>query len=230
LRKGLSRMPGRSSDSEKPSNRGRKKISVLLVDDHSLVRRGFRLILEDEPDLEVIGEAGDGSEAVDLVRRLKPNVVLMDYSLPGMNGLVALGRIVKSCPETAVLMLSMHSEPSQVRQAARVGARGYLVKNAANLELVSAIRLVASGELVFETKGLDFDARKAESRSPLSARELEVLQLIVNGKSNRQIAAELKLSTNTVASHRANIMQALRLKKTAELVVYALRFGLANLP
>jgi DNA-binding NarL/FixJ family response regulator len=223
-------MSGRSLDSVKPTYRPKKKISVLLVDDHALVRRGFRLILEDEPDLKVVGEAGEGAEAVGMAQRLKPNVVLMDYSLPGANGLVAVGQIVKSCPETAVLMLSMHSEPSHIRQAARVGARGYVVKNAADLELVSAIRLVAAGELVFEPKDLDFDGRKAESRSPLSARELEVLQLIVNGKSNRQIAAELSLSINTVAAHRANIMQALHMKKTAELVAYALRSGLANLP
>ena len=223
-------MPDRSAKSEKASQRLKRKISVLLVDDHALVRRGFRLILEDEDDLKVIGETGDAAQAVEMARCLRPSVVLMDYSLPGMNGLVAVGQIAKSCPGTAVLMLSMHSEHSHVRQVASMGARGYVVKNAVDLELVSAVRRVASGELVFERQAFESDAQKTASPSPLSARELEVLQFIVNGKSNRQIAMELKLSPNTVAAHRANIMQALRLKKTADLVVYALRSGLANLP
>jgi DNA-binding NarL/FixJ family response regulator len=203
------------------------RITVLIVDDHALVRRGFRWITEHEPDITVVGETGHGAEAVEMACQLKPNVVVMDWSLPGMNGLVAAGQIAKACPETAVLMLSIFSEDTRVRQAASVGARGYLVKNVLDTDLVSAIRRVAAGELLFDSAAF---APEPTRSSTLSTRELEVLQLIVNGKSNREIAVQLNLSPNTVASHRANIMQALRMNKTAELVVYAIRNGLANLP
>lgn len=192
-----------------------------------LVRRGFRRIVEDENDMSVVGEAGDGATAVDLAKRLRPAVVLMDCSLPGMNGLVAAGRIAKSYPETAVLMLSMHSEHTRVRQAAGVGARGYILKNAVDMDLESAIRRVAAGELVFDPKGLGALAAKAQQSNTLSPRQLEVLQLIVDGKSSREIAVHLDLSTHTIAAHRANIMQSLQMNNTAELVAYAIRNGLA---
>jgi DNA-binding NarL/FixJ family response regulator len=203
------------------------KITVLIVDDHALVRRGFRRIIEDEDDIAVVGEAGDGESAVEMARQLKPRVVLMDWSLPGMNGMVAAGQITKAHPDTAVLMLSMHSEETRARQAANVGARGYIVKGAVDPDLVSAIRRVAAGEIVFDSTALVPEAKQS---STLSTRELEVLQLIVNGKSNREIAAQLDLSPNTVGAHRANIMQALHLNKTAELVLYAIRNGLAGIP
>lgn len=203
------------------------KITVLIIDDHALVRRGFRRIIEDEADIAVVGEAGDGESAIEMARQLKPRVVLMDWSLPGMNGMVAAGQITKACPDTAVLMLSMHPEEARARQAANVGARGYLVKGALDPDLVSAIRRVAAGELVFDSATFVPETRHS---SALSARELEVLQYIVNGKSNREIATQLELSPNTVAAHRANIMQALHLKKTAELVLYAIRNGLAGIP
>jgi DNA-binding NarL/FixJ family response regulator len=215
------------TESAEGPNTVKKKITVLLVDDHTLVRRGFRRIVEDESDMKVVGEAGDGAAAVELAKRLKPAVVLMDCSLPGMNGLVAAGRIAKAHPETKVLMLSMHSEHTRVRQAAGVGARGYILKNAVDMELVSAIRRVAAGELVFDPETLGPPASKAQQANTLSPRELEVLQLIVDGKSSREIAVHLDLSTNTIAAHRANIMQALRLNNTAELVAYAIRNGLA---
>jgi DNA-binding NarL/FixJ family response regulator len=192
-----------------------------------LVRRGFRRIVEDENDMSVVGEAGDGATAVDLAKRLRPAVVLMDCSLPGMNGLVAAGRIAKSYPETAVLMLSMHWEHTRVRQAAGVGARGYILKNAVDMDLESAIRRVAAGELVFDPKGLGPLAAKAQQSNTLSPRQLEVLQLIVDGKSSREIAVHLDLSTHTIAAHRANIMQSLQMNNTAELVAYAIRNGLA---
>jgi two-component system, NarL family, response regulator NreC len=208
----------------------KNKITVLLVDDHALVRRGFQLIVEEEADMKIIGEAGDGAAAVEMARRLKPTVVLMDYALPGMDGLIAAGQIAKSCPDSAVLMLSMHSEDTLVRQAASVGARGYILKNVVDFELVSAIRRVAAGELVFESRAFETRARKTKQRSVLSGRELEILQLLVNGKSIKEIAVELELSANTVAAHRANIMQALRINKTVDLVVYAIRNGLANIP
>ncbi len=207
-----------------------EKISVLLVDDHSLVRLGFRRVIEDEPDLVVVGEAGDGAEAVRLAQKLHPRVVVMDSAMPGMNGLVATERILKIAPETAVLMLSMHSEDTWVARALEAGARGYILKNAVDLELAAAIRRVAAGERVLDPQLPRPSALKGERSAALTARELEILQLIVDGKSNKEIAKKLKLSANTVAVHRANIMNALGIHKTAELVVYAIRTGLVNIP
>jgi DNA-binding NarL/FixJ family response regulator len=207
-----------------------KKISVLLVDDHSLVRRGFRRMLEDEHDIAVVGEAGDGSEAVRLARSLHPKVTIMDCALPEMNGLAATRSILESDPEAMVLMLSMHSEDTWVRQALEAGARGYLLKNAKDLDLATAVRRVAAGEIVLDPQVSRAPVLKGERESGLSPRELEVLQLIVTGRSNKEIAGELDLSVNTVAVHRANIMTALGLHNTAELVVYAIRHGLVNIP
>ena len=206
------------------------RISVLLVDDHSLVRRGFRRILEDEPDMAVVGEAGDGAEAIRLARELKPKVIVMDCALPGTSGLVATRKILESTPEQAILMLSMHSEETLVRQALDAGARGYVLKNAVDLELPAAIRKVASGQVVLDPQVARRAALKGERNGGLTARELEILQLIVDGKSNKEIADQLNLSVNTVAVHRANIMDALGIHKTAELVVYAIRNGLVNIP
>ena len=207
-----------------------KKITVLLVDDHSLVRRGFRRMLEDEPDMDVVGEAGDGEEAIRAARKLHPQVVVMDCALPGMNGLDATRQILKESPETAVLMLSMHAENTWVRQAIDAGARGYMLKNAMELELGGAIRKVAGGETVFDPQVEQPSALKGERNGGLTPRELEVLQMIVDGKSNKEIATVLNLSVNTVAVHRANIMNTLGIHKTAELVVYAIRSGLVNVP
>lgn len=206
-----------------------KKITVLLVDDHALVRRGFRRMLEDEPDMNVVGEAGDGEEAVKLAKQLQPKVVVMDSALPGMNGLQATRQILEDSPATAVLMLSMHSESTWVRQAVDSGAKGYVLKNAMDLELGNAIRKVAAGETVFDPQIEQRSSLKGE-RSALTPRELEVLQMIVDGKSNKEIATALDLSANTVAVHRANIMNTLGIHKTAELVVYAIRAGLVNVP
>ena len=207
-----------------------KKITVLLVDDHSLVRRGFRRMLEDEPDMEVVGEAGDGEESIRLARELRPQVVVMDCALPGMNGLQATRQIIQNSPETAVLMLSMHTESTWVRQAVEAGAKGYVLKDALDLELGSAIRKVAAGETVFDPKVEQRTVLKGERNAALTQRELEVLQMIVDGKSNKEIASALDLSANTVAVHRANIMNTLGIHKTAELVVYAIRAGLVNVP
>jgi DNA-binding NarL/FixJ family response regulator len=205
-----------------------EKITVLLVDDHSLVRRGFRRMLEDEPDMLVVGEAGDGEEAVRLAHEFKPQVVVMDSALPKMNGLEATRQILEKLPETNVLMLSMHSENTWVRQAIEAGAKGYILKNAMNLELSSAVRRVAAGETVFDPQVESSATLKGERSSGLTPRELEVLTMIVEGKSNKEIATALDLSANTVAVHRANIMNALGIHKTAELVVYAIRSGLVN--
>jgi DNA-binding NarL/FixJ family response regulator len=205
-------------------------ISVLLVDDHALVRRGFRRILEDEADITVVGEAGDGAEAVRLTKQLKPTVVVMDCALPGTSGLAATRKILETHPEQAILMLSMHSEETLVRQALEAGARGYVLKNAVDLELPAAIRKVAEGKTVLDPQVAKRSALKGERNGGLTARELEILQLIVDGKSNKEIADQLGLSVNTVAVHRANIMDALGIHKAAELVVYAIRNGLVNIP
>lgn len=205
------------------------KISVLLVDDHSLVRRGFRRMLEDEPDIVVTGEAGDGEEAVKLARELKPQVIVMDCALPGVSGLVAARRILEHSPQAAILMLSMHSEDTLVRQSLDAGARGYMLKNAVDLELATAIRRVAAGEVVLSPQLSRPASLKGERNAGLTPRELEILQHIVDGKSNKEIADQLGLSVNTVAVHRANIMDALGIHKTAELVVYAIRNGLVNI-
>ncbi|MFZ3265547.1 MAG: response regulator transcription factor [Terriglobales bacterium] len=207
------------------------EISVLLVDDHSLVRRGFRRILEDEPDMKVVGEAADGAQAIKLADELQPKVIVMDCAMPGVNGLDATRQILAKHPEALVLMLSMHPEETLVRQALDAGARGYVLKNAVDLELGIAIRRVVAGETV-----LDSQLKRPESvlrgkrSAALTPRELEVLQMIVEGKSNKEIATLLDLSANTVAVHRANMMDALGMHKTAELVVYAIRNGLVNLP
>jgi len=206
------------------------KISVLLVDDHGLVRRGFRRLLEDETDITVVGEAGDGSEAVRLTKQLKPTVVVMDCAMPGTSGLIATRKILETMPEQAILMLSMHSEETLVRQALEAGARGYVLKNAVDLELAAAIRKVAEGQQVLDPQVARRASLKGERNGGLTPRELEILQLIVDGKSNKEIADQLGLSVNTVAVHRANIMDTLGIHKAAELVVYAIRNGLVNIP
>jgi DNA-binding NarL/FixJ family response regulator len=202
-------------------------VTVLLADDHALVRRGFRRLLEDDPGVTVVAEASDGQEAVALASRLKPHVVVMDCAMPGMSGLAATRAILASAPETAILMLSMHSEETLVRQAMEAGARGYILKNALDLDLAAAVKRVAAGETVLDP-AIARPAPLPGERTRLTPRELEVLQLICDGLSNRAIAAKLDVSVNTVAVHRANIMNALGVHKTAELVVYAIQHGLVN--
>ena len=204
-------------------------ITVLLVDDHVLVRRGFRRLLEDDPDIRVVGEAEDGQQAVQAAAELNPRVIVMDFALPSMNGAVAARQILRNAPHTAILMLSMHAEPAYVRTCLDAGARGYLLKNAMDLEMVSAVKQVAAGQQVLDPRlGKVEESAKTDS-DQLSTRELEVLQLIVHGKSNKEIATVLGLSANTVAVHRGNIMQALGIHNTAELVVYAIRRGLVSI-
>lgn len=206
-----------------------RDIKVLLVDDHSLVRHGFRRMLEDEPGIEVVGEACDGYEAIAAAEQSRPDVVVMDFALPSMNGAVATRNILKVSPDTRVLILSMHSEPAYVRTCLEAGARGYLLKNAMDLELVEAVKQVAAGgEFLDARLGLPAPSQP-EGTPVLTTRELEVLQLIVHGKSNKDIATVLGLSANTVAVHRANIMQTLGIHNTAELVVYAIRNGLVSI-
>ena len=201
-------------------------IRVLLADDHHLVRRGFRRLLEDDPRIEVVGEAANGDEAIRLAANLHPQVVVMDAAMPGTNGMAATRAIRAASPDIAVLMLSMHSEETVVQQAMDAGAGGYILKNVVDLDLAAAIVRVAAGEKVID-QSLVRPALTGE-RHRLTARELEVLQLICDGLSNKDIAARLELSANTVAVHRANIMTTLGVHKTAELVVYALQHGLVN--
>ena len=206
------------------------KITVLLVDDHALVRRGFRRMLDDDATLEVVGEASNGVEAVRLAAKLQPQVIVMDCQLPQMTGLEATRKILQERPNTAILMLSMHSEDTLVRQALEAGARGYVLKNALDLDLARAIKEVAAGNSVLDPQVERAEPLKGERGGGLTARELEILQHIVAGKSNKEIASDLNLSVNTVSVHRANIMDRLGIHKTAELVVYAIRNGLVNLP
>ena len=206
------------------------KISVLLIDDHSLVRRGFRRMLEDAEDIGVVGEAGDAEQALRMAQELRPEVIVMDCALPGVSGLIATRRILEGLPESKILMLSMHSEDTLVRQALAAGARGYVLKNAVNLDLVDAVRRIARGETIIDPQLSRPAPLKGERDQGLTVRELQILQLIVDGRSKKEIAAQLDLSANTVAVHRANIMDALGIHKTAELVTYAIRNGLVSIP
>jgi DNA-binding NarL/FixJ family response regulator len=207
-----------------------RKITVLLVDDHALVRRGFRRMLEDDAEISVVAEASDGPEAVRLALELRPRVIVMDCALPEFNGIEATRRIRKEFPAVEILMLSMHAEDTLVRQALDAGARGYILKSAMELDLVNAVKTVALGKAVLDPQVSKPASLKGERGSGLTTRELEILQHIVAGKSNKEIAVDLGLSSNTVAVHRANIMDALGIHKTAELVVYAIRNGLVSLP
>lgn len=206
------------------------KITVLLVDDHALVRRGFRRMLEDDPAISVVGEASDGAEGVKLAAQLKPRVIVMDCAMPVMSGLAATKKILEAQPGAAILLLSMHSEDTLVKQALNAGAKGYVLKNAMDLDLAGAIKNVAAGRTVLDPQVARPQSLKGERESGLTPREMEILQHIVAGKSNKEIASDLDLSVNTVAVHRANIMDRLGIHKTAELVVYAIRNGLVNLP
>jgi DNA-binding NarL/FixJ family response regulator len=205
-------------------------ITVLLADDHALVRRGFRRLLEDDPAIAVVGEASDGATAVSLAASLKPDVVVMDCAMPGVNGLAATRQILEAQPATAIVMLSMHAEETFVRQAMDAGARGYILKNALDLDLPAAVKTAAAGQTVLDPALPSRGTLKGERGPALTARELEVLQLICEGLSNKEVAVKLELSANTIAVHRANIMQALGVHKTAELVVYAIQHGLVHLP
>lgn len=211
-------------------------IRVVLADDHSLVRQGFRRILEDEPDIEVVGEAAGGAEAIALDERLGPDAVVLDMAMPEINGLHAAIEILRRTPSRPVLILSMHDDVQYVRNALAAGVRGYILKNALETDLVRAVRTIAAGGR-FLSPGLAAaiaDAR-LEAGGPggdpfaqLSAREVQVLRLIALGRSNREIARLLGVSVNTVAVHRTNLMATLGVHKAAELVLVAVRKGLVN--
>src|SRR5256714_15039448 len=206
------------------------KITVLLADDHALVRRGFRRMLEDDPEILVVGEASDGKEAVRLACELGPRIIVMDCAMPELSGIQATRKILERFPEAGILMLSMHSEETLVSQALEAGARGYVLKNAMDLDLVSAVKSIAAGMTGLDPQGSRRGTPKGGAGGGLTPPGLENLQPNVDGKSNKENAAGLNLSVNTVAVHRANIMDTLGIHKTAELVVYAIRNGLVNLP
>jgi two-component system, NarL family, response regulator NreC len=205
---------------------------VLIVDDHAVVRSGLRMLLDAEDDIEVVGEAGSANQAVYEVIELKPDVVLMDVVMPEGSGIEAIPKVHDVAPETKVLVLSMQDDPSYVREAFAVGARGYVLKEAADTELVSAVREVAGGgRYVHPALGARLVAADAEERrraeeDPLSEREREVLRLLALGHTNQEIAKMLYISVRTAETHRAHIMQKLRLTTRAELVRYALEHGL----
>jgi two-component system response regulator NreC len=207
-------------------------ISVVLVDDHAVVRSGIRLLLDRQDDIEVVGEAGNAKDALFRARALKPDVILLDVVMPGESGIDVLPRLLDESPETKVLVLSMQDDPSYVREAFAAGAQGYVLKEAADEEVVSAVREIAKGgRYVHPTLGARMVAAEAEERAaadadPLSERERDVLRLLALGHTNQEIAEKLYISVRTAESHRAHIMQKLRLATRAELVRYALSHGL----
>lgn len=207
-------------------------IKIVLVDDHAVVRSGLHLLLDAEQDMEVIGEAGNAKDAIFRARALKPDVILLDVVMPGESGIEVLPMLLKESPDTKVLVLSMQDDPSYVREAFAAGASGYVLKEAADEEVVSAVREIADGgHYVHPTLGARMVAAEAQERAaaeadPLSEREREVLRLLALGHTNQEIAQELFISVRTAESHRAHIMQKLRLATRAELVRYALSHGL----
>jgi DNA-binding NarL/FixJ family response regulator len=207
-------------------------IRVLIVDDHAVVRSGLKLLLDAEPDIEAVGEAENGSRALFEAIELKPDVVLMDLVMPEAGGLESMPSILQSVPDTRVLVLSMQDDPRYVREAFAAGASGYLLKEAADVELVAAIRAVAAGErYVHPTLGArmvaaDATARQRAETDPLSEREREVLHLLALGHTNQEIADMLFISVRTAETHRAHIMRKLGLTTRAELVRYAIAEGL----
>jgi DNA-binding NarL/FixJ family response regulator len=206
------------------------EISVLLVDDHGLVRKGFRLILEDDPEIRVVGEAANGQDAVRLARQLHPQVIVMDMAMPDLDGVQATREILKHAPDIAVLILSMYSEENYVRHALDAGARGYLLKEALNVDLAAAVKALAAGKQVIGAGVMPADRVPDPQYDRLTPRERQILELAAQGKSNKIIAGLLQLSENTVAVHRANLMGELGIHRTTDLIVWAVKRGLVLLP
>lgn len=214
-------------------------LRILLADDHQLVRGGLRSLLQSFPDMEIVGETGDGREAVELARRHAPDLVLMDIAMPHLNGLEATARIVKKLPRTRVIILSMHANEEYILQALRAGAVGYLLKNAAPTELEFAIRTVARGETYLSPEisrhVIEEYLGKGNADTPpgpldqLTPRQREILQLVAEGQSTKQMAARLNVSVKTIETHRAQLMERLGIYDVAGLVRYALRHGLTHL-
>jgi len=214
-----------------------KPYRILLADDHVLVRAGIRSLLEKLPDTEIVGEAGDGREALSLAQARQPNIVLMDVAMPGLNGLEAVARLQKECPEVKVLVLSMHANEEYVIQALRAGACGYLLKDAATVELELALQAVGRGENYLSpaiSRQVIDDYMARVSGQPgalehLTPRQREILQLIAEGKNTKEIAALLSVSIKTVETHRAQLMDRLDIHDVPGLVRHAIRKGLISL-
>jgi len=210
-------------------------IRVLIVDDHAVVRTGLRKVLESEADIEVVGEAGDARHAVFETRATKPHVILMDVVMPGKSGIEAVPDVLRDAPEAKVLILSMQDDPNYVREAFAAGATGYVLKEAADTDIVAAVREVAGGgRYVHPTLGARMVAAEAEDRKraeqdPLSDREHDVLRLLALGHTNQEISGKLYISVRTAETHRAHIMQKLRISTRAELVRHALEHGLLEI-
>lgn len=210
-----------------------RRTRILLVDDHTLVRKGFRLILSQEHDLEVVGEASNGRDAVVLAQRLTPDVVILDVAMPDMNGVAATRAILEVHPECRVLMLSMHGDAVYVRESLRAGARGYLLKEAIDHDLLTAVRALATGQsylspAVAHTVLTDYRQRTQSPLDQLTAREREVLQMLAEGLTAKDIASKLDISVYTVDAHRSRIMKKLQLNSVGELVRFAMRAGLVQ--
>jgi DNA-binding NarL/FixJ family response regulator len=210
-----------------------KRIRILLADDHAVVRQGFKMILAAQADMEILGEAANGREAVELAEKLRPDIVVMDVAMPELNGIEAARRLGQSVPHARVLALSMHKDSVYVREILRAGARGYLLKDSPATDLVAAVRAVASGEgyLSPAVSNAVLDDYRRHVTNPidlLSSREREVLQMLAEGKTNKEIAGVLNLSVYTVDAHRGRIMEKLNLHSINELVRFAVRNGLID--
>jgi len=213
-----------------------RKIRILLADDHTLIRGGLRLTIEQHADLAVVGEAEDGRQAVALAASLKPDVAVLDIGMPNLNGIEAAKQITQDGPAPAVVVLSMHRDETYILRALKAGVRGYLLKDSAESDLVRAIRAVAEGKSFFSpavSKVLLEDYMRKLQRTGaedsydlLTLREREILQMVAEGKSNKEVAAILNLSVYTVETHRSNIMEKLKLKSLPELILYAVRKGI----
>jgi two-component system, NarL family, response regulator NreC len=215
-----------------------KKLRVLLADDHIVMRSGLRALLERQPNLEVVGESENGRNAVDLAGSLKPDVVIMDIGMPILNGIEATKTIVTAQPATAVIILSMHADESYVMRALKAGARGYLLKDSAPADLISAIQAVSQSKSFFSPKVSRILAEDyvrvlkqkggVDSYDLLTSREQEILQLLAEGKANKEVATALNISPYTVETHRKHILEKLNLHNPAELILYAVRKGIIS--
>ncbi len=215
-----------------------KSIRIVLADDHTVVRKGLRMLLENQPGFTVIADACDGRETVALAEQHQPDVVVLDVAMPMLNGIEAARQISQKCPQTATVFLSMHADEGYVLKALKSGARAYLLKDSAESDLISAIRAVTEGKSFFSpsiSKMLVEDyVRQMRERDVedsydlLTPREREILQLLAEGKNNKEVAAQLNLSLYTVETHRGNIFQKLNLHSTAELILYAIRKGVIS--
>jgi two-component system response regulator NreC len=213
-------------------------IRIVLADDHVVMRNGLRLLLERQPDFEVVGEAADGRQTVEICDSLKPGVVVLDIAMPNLNGMEAARQICAKLPKTSIVILSMHSDEGYVLRALKAGARAYLLKDSAEADLINAIRVVTEGKAFFSpaiSKMLvdDYVHRLQQrgvedSYELLTTREREILQLLAEGKSNKEVANILSLSLYTVETHRGNILQKLNLHSVPELILYAVRKGVIS--